>query len=176
MKEEWKDVVGFEGYYKVSNLGNVISLRRKFMRTEHLMSPAVTPYGYAVVCLRKPDIKTTVKVHRLVAQAFIPNPDNLPQVNHKDEDKLNNCVDNLEWCDSKYNINYGTVVQRRIETIARNGGRVQSEETRQRIREKAIGRKHSDEIKRKMSEDRKGKKHWWSINKKNKTECSKPLF
>ena len=62
--------------------------------------------GYATTYLYKNNNKTSFSVHRLVAEAFIPNPDSLPQVNHKDENKLNNCVDNLEWCTSKYNVNY----------------------------------------------------------------------
>lgn len=68
--------------------------------------------GYLVVCLNH----KMKLVHRLVAESFIPNPDNLPQVNHKDENKLNNSVENLEWCDAKYNTNYGTGIQRQWET------------------------------------------------------------
>lgn len=64
--------------------------------------------GYQGVLLKTPEKFKGVPVHRLVAEAFIPNPDNLPQVNHKDENKWNNCVDNLEWCTAKYNSNYGT--------------------------------------------------------------------
>ena len=71
--------------------------------------------GYYVVNLHKDGKGHTMQVHRLVAQAFIPNPKNLPEVNHKDEDKLNNRVDNLEWCDSAYNTNYGTSLQRKTE-------------------------------------------------------------
>lgn len=168
MQEIWKDVVGFEGYYKVSNLGNVLSLRRKYSG-EHLMSPSLDSLGYAVVCLRKNGYKGNKKVHRLVAEAFIPNTDNLPQINHKDENKANNRVDNLEWCDCKYNVNYGTAIQRRVETVAKNGGRIQSEETKQKIREKAIGRKASAETRAKMSATRKGKKHWWNNKTKGKS-------
>lgn len=168
MQEIWKDVVGFEGYYQVSSLGRVMSLNRKYSG-EHLMSPTKDKMGYMIVCLRKQGYKGNKKVHRLVAEAFIPNPDNLPQVNHKDEDKTNNNVENLEWCDCRYNINYGTVIERRISTIARNGGRVQSEETRQKIREKAKGRKLSLDTRKKMSENRKGKKHWWSRAYNSKT-------
>ena len=161
MIEEWRDVVGFEGYYKVSNLGRVLGLKRKYSG-EHLMHPAIDAIGYEVVCLRKPGYKVNKKVHRLVAEAFITNPDNLPCVNHKDEVKSNNCVDNLEWCTHRYNNVYGTRLQRVVNTVKKNGGRVQSEETRQKIREKALGRKHSDATRSKMSVGHKGKKHWWS--------------
>ena len=78
-------------------------------------------YGYTQVSLYKNSIRTGLRVHRLVAQAFLSNPDNLPQVNHKDEDKSNNRVDNLEWCDSKYNNNYGTARIRAKETAIKNG-------------------------------------------------------
>lgn len=158
MREEiWKDVKGFEGYYKVSSFGRILGLKRKYSG-EHFMSPALDSQGYLVVCLRKPGYKGNKKVHRLVAEAFLPNPNNLPEVNHKDEDKTNNNLDNLEWCTSKYNINYGFGIQRRIETIAKNGGRIQTEETRQKIREKAIGRCHSEETRKKMSISQ--KKRW----------------
>ena len=63
----------------------------------------------------------TFKIHRLVASAFIPNPNNLPQVNHKDENKQNNHAENLEWCDCAYNVNYGTANERRVETIKKSG-------------------------------------------------------
>ena len=68
-----------------------------------------TNYGYIRIGLCKNGIKTSLSVHRLVAETFIPNPDNLPMINHKDEDKTNNRVENLEWCDAKYNRNYGSM-------------------------------------------------------------------
>lgn len=181
MEEIWKEVVGFEGSYKVSNLGRVFSYK-KVSRKEHFMKPCNDGNGYMIVCLRKQGKKYIKKVHRLVAEAFIPNPQNLPQVNHKDENKANNCVENLEWCSSRYNINYGTAIKRRIQTIANNGGRVQteetkeklrnrvfSEETRQKIREKAIGRSVSRETREKISRSQKGQKHWWSKTNNSKT-------
>ena len=105
MEEIWCPIKGYEGLYDVSDQGRVRSL--KFGK-ERILKQLRTPKGYLLVGLRKNRERKMCKVHRLVAQAFIPNPDNLPEVNHKDEDKENNSVQNLEWCDRKYNVNYGT--------------------------------------------------------------------
>lgn len=107
-KEYWRPVVGYDGLYMVSNLGRVKSLNYMHTGKEHLLRLLKNGGGYLQVDLWNCGKMKRYSVHRLVAMAFIPNPDNLPQVNHKDEDKLNNCVDNLEWCDGKYNSNYGT--------------------------------------------------------------------
>lgn len=115
-EEIWKDVTGFEGRYQVSNLGNVRSLN--YWRRGHIkvLSPAREKQNYLYVTLYSDDHQQHhKKIHRLVAEAFIPNPDGLPEVNHKDENNQNNKVENLEWCTSKYNINYGTSHQRTIE-------------------------------------------------------------
>ena len=114
--EEWKEIPGYEGLYEVSNMGNVRNVRRNT-----LLRLSKDCYGYTQVSLYKNSIRTGLRVHRLVAQAFLSNPDNLPQVNHKDEDKSNNRVDNLEWCDSKYNLNYGTARIRSRNTNIKNG-------------------------------------------------------
>lgn len=107
-EEEWKDVKGFEGLYQVSNLGRVKSLDGKSNhRGEIILKPITDKYGYYRVHLYKNAKLKTALIHRLVTQAFIPNPDDLPCVNHKDENKLNNNVSNLEWCDNKYNNLYG---------------------------------------------------------------------
>ena len=125
MKEIWKDVKGFEGRYQVSNLGRVRSLDWPRHKGRVLKQIYGKRWGYYVVHLAHADgyIKYTT-VHRLVAIAFIPNPDNLPEVNHKDENKLNNVVcfnpdgsldiehTNLEWCTGLYNLRYGTRVER----------------------------------------------------------------
>lgn len=102
MKEIWKDIKGYEGLYKVSNLGKVYSIAYK-----KCLSPR-SDRGYLCILLHKSGNKKYFLIHRLVAEAFIPNPNNYPQVNHKDEDKQNNHVSNLEWCTRKYNMNYGT--------------------------------------------------------------------
>ena len=107
--EEWKDVVGYEGLYKVSNLGNVLSLIQKKPR---LLKPGKNNKGYLLVDLQVFKEHKRFLVHRLVAKAFIPNPYNLPQVNHKDECKTNNRVENLEWCSGTYNMNYGSAKYR----------------------------------------------------------------
>lgn len=108
-KEYWKPVVGYEGHYQVSNFGRVKSI--KFGK-EIILKQKIKG-GYYCVNLSKNNKVKTYLVHRLVAEAFISNPDNLPQVNHKDEDKTNNIYTNLEWCDAKYNTNFGTCIERR---------------------------------------------------------------
>ena len=95
------DIAGYDGLYAITNDGKVWSYRKNTF-----LNPYLTR-GYLKVCLYKDKSKKQVLIHRLVAEAFLPNPQNLPQINHKDENKKNNCVDNLEWCDAKYNINYG---------------------------------------------------------------------
>ena len=124
-EEIWKDIIGYEGLYQVSSLGRVRSLdrydERNCFRKGKVLSPGIKPDGYLVVVLSCNGKHKTIKVHRLVAQAFIPNPDGLPQVNHKNEDKSNNRVENLEWCDAKYNINFGTARIRSINTKIKNG-------------------------------------------------------
>ena len=114
-EEEYKDVIGYEGLYQVSNKGNVKSLERTvwngrgyYKTTERILKSFDDGHGYLQVILWKGGKSKTCKVHRLVAEAFLENTDNLPEVNHIDEDKTNNNVQNLEWCTRKYNINYGT--------------------------------------------------------------------
>lgn len=110
MKEQWKPVVGYEDLYFVSNLGRIYGIKRK-----RLISICLRKDGYTKVGLYKNGIRTHFGVHRLVAQAFIENPCNFPQVNHIGENKTNNSVDNLEWCTAKQNMNHGTRLQRASE-------------------------------------------------------------
>jgi hypothetical protein len=105
--EIWKDIEQFENY-QVSNLGNVRSKNYNHTGKEQVLKQNLVEGKYMYVILRNKDCVKGFRVHRLVAQAFVSNPNGFTQVNHKDENKLNNCADNLEWCDSKYNTNYGT--------------------------------------------------------------------
>lgn len=122
MEEIWKDITGYEGFYQASNLGRIRGLPRTVYNTRGLYIGKVSyinnnynimklskmnKYGYMSVRLKKNGKGKTLSVHRLIAKTFIPNPSNLPCVNHKDENPSNNCVDNLEWCTRKYNSNYG---------------------------------------------------------------------
>lgn len=105
---EWKPIEKYNGLYLISDTGLVFSVRtNKILKTNHY-------YGYEKVEININGKNQKEYVHRLVAEAFIPNPDNLPCVNHKDETPWNNCVDNLEWCTYEYNSNYGTCIERRV--------------------------------------------------------------
>jgi len=116
-KEIWRDVRGYEGLYQVSNQGRIRCYDRynkygKCHHKGHIMRPYMIK-GYHTITLRKDGKYKHHQIHRIVAFAFIPNPNNYPCINHKDENRINNNVDNLEWCTAKYNINYGTGLQKR---------------------------------------------------------------
>ena len=123
-----KPVKGYEGYYEVDQFGRVFSVERvisvddngrKYEKTVSgkQMKQCLKNNGYKSVSLTKGGETKSFYVHRLVAEAFIQNPDNLPMVNHKDEDKTNNFMDNLEWCDAEYNNTYGTKTSRQASKI-----------------------------------------------------------
>lgn len=124
---EWRDIEGYEGLYQVSSLGEVRSMDRIVKSKGDLMQrirgriikPTIQRKGRCSIALHKDGQLKNYMVHRLVAKAFIPNddPENKTQVNHKDENQSNNRVDNLEWCDAKYNINYGTGRARMAEKL-----------------------------------------------------------
>ena len=118
--EIWRAVKNYEGLYEISNLGRIRSVSRTVrcgcgkgydkLIESRILSPSINNSGYKIIILKKPNHKVICKpIHRLVAEAFIPNPNNLTDVNHKDEDKMNNNVENLEWMAHKDNMNWGEV-------------------------------------------------------------------
>ena len=111
--EEWKEVKGYEGLYEISNHGRVKSVDRmshgKHIR-DKILKGGMFSNGYPYVCLRKKEINKNHLIHRLVAVAFLPNPHNLPEVNHIDGDKSNNSVENLEWCNRSYNLEHAVKI------------------------------------------------------------------
>lgn len=144
MDEVWKDIEGYEGLYQVSNTGEVKSLNYQGSGEIKLLKQYTDKRGYKRIELSKNGKGKTYLVHRLVALVFIPNPDDSPMVNHKDENPSNNNVNNLEWCTHEYNMNYGT----RNERISKS---LKGE------KHPLYGKHHSEESKKKMSESSKGK-------------------
>lgn len=129
INEEWRDIEGYEGLYQVSNFGRVRSFDRidrlGRLKPGGILKPGTTNGGYLRVVLCKEGKVKTFLIHRLVGQTFIPNPEGLPIINHRDENPKNNQADNLEWCTQKYNCNYGTrnerVLKNMVQTNIRNG-------------------------------------------------------
>lgn len=123
MKESWRDVKNYEGLYQVSNTGKVKSLARTYKNRkceEIIKSPSLASKGYYRLPLCKEGKIKYYYIHRLVAEAFIPNPNNYKMVNHKDENKLNNNANNLEWCTHTYNMNYGNInIKRYLSIVSR---------------------------------------------------------
>lgn len=115
MQEIWKEIKNFENYYEISNKGRLRSKDRiirngqgNYLKKGQIVKPIKCTNGYLEYALKKNGKYKIFLAHRLIATYFIPNPDNKPEVNHLDEDITNNCVENLEWCTSKENANYGT--------------------------------------------------------------------
>lgn len=98
-----KDIKGYEGLYGITSCGKVWSYTRK-----KFLKPFKPKNGYLCINLCRNGKVKSFLIHRLVAEAYIPNPENLPEINHKDENKIHNYINNLEWCDRKYNCNYGS--------------------------------------------------------------------
>lgn len=136
--EIWKDIEGYEGLYQISSLGQVKSLKDKYGNSREKILKQ-DKNVYLQITLYKNGKKKTFLVHRLVAITFIDNPNNLPMVNHKDENKENNCVDNLEWCNARYNLTYGTAIQRRV-------ANTDWKALKTKIDFKAIGRKVAEKL------------------------------
>lgn len=131
-KELWKPIEGYEGLYEVSNLGRIKALDRTHIQRGNrgciyshiykgrIMKPICEKEsGYRSISLYKNGKMTKYNIHRIVAKAFIPNPNNLPQINHKDENKTNNRADNLEWCSTLYNLTFGSRLSRIAEKRAK---------------------------------------------------------
>ena len=131
-EEVWVDIIDFPGY-QVSNTGKVRNIK-----DFRLLGQQLNKAGYYIVNLRKDLESYTCLVHRLVAIAFLPNPDNLPIVNHKDENTINPNVENLEWCTAEYNVNYGTARERAKETKLKNKLLNQSKEATKIIESRKI--------------------------------------
>lgn len=125
IEEVWKDIPGYNGLYKVSNTGKVKSMYfhsqkgkgNNIKENPKILNPGIDSYGYSIVSLCDGNTKKTMAVHKIVAKTFIPNPYNFPCINHKDENKQNNSVENLEWCTVKYNNSYGTKGRRTSNTL-----------------------------------------------------------
>lgn len=117
-KEVWKDIKGYEGLYQVSNQGRIWNVK-----TQRILKPINAGNGYYRVHLTAKNGKRKCElIHRLVALVFLPNPNNYPVVNHKDENPANNALDNLEWCSQRYNVNYGARNQKCAETLKKSQG------------------------------------------------------
>lgn len=125
MKEKWKPITETNGIYEISDLGNIRTIDRyakvcgggQRLVKGGIKKTTMCVNGYLELQASINGKRKIFMVHRLVAQYFIPNPNNFPEVNHKDENPQNNCVDNLEWCTPKYNCNYGTRNQRCMEKV-----------------------------------------------------------
>ena len=163
MQEIWKDISGFEGVYEISSYGRVRSIKSgKILST----SKCGGCRGYLSVCLSKNGKRYGKLVHRLVAEAFIPVVEGLSEVNHKDEDKTNNRVENLEWCDHKYNMNYGSRMNKTRETRLKNG-------TYSGLDKKGYNRKYRECHKEELREYRESHKEELREYNRKYRECHK---
>lgn len=139
MIEIWKDIEGYEGLYQVSNFGLVKSLpkltKNNHISKEKILKPIQNESGYFSVVLYKNKQRKRYKIHRLVAITFLNNTNNYCEVNHKDENKSNNHVNNLEWCSRKYNMTYGNILEKKSNSMK---GKKFSEATKKKMRESQI--------------------------------------
>lgn len=185
MEEIWKSIPGYEGYYEVSNIGNVRSVTRTIIKSNgqpqtrigKIINQTLDQKGYKQLNLHKDGVCKKMKVHRLVAMAFLPNPNNYPIVNHKDENPSNNNVDNLEWCTYQYNNNYGTKIERLVQKQSNNPIIMCDKETHEPIKEFLNMRIATEELgyspnsKTSICEVLKGRRksafgYWWKYKEK----------
>lgn len=154
MEEIWKDVVGFEGEYLVSSMGNIRSFK-KYGKNGGLITPQIDKFGYPVAKLWRNGKPVFKKVHRIVAMAFIPNPENKPVIDHINTIRTDNRVENLRWCTVEENVNNPISKMKLSKTMT---GRKASEETRRKLSlirrgegNSMYGKNHTEETKMKMS-------------------------
>lgn len=130
MIEVWKNIPNYEDKYQISSLG-------RLRNNKIIMKPMLATNGYLIACLWKNNRQKKIVIHRLVAKAFLVNPNNYKEINHIDEDKTNNIFNNLEWCCHKYNMNYGKIKEKI--SIA-NKGRKASLQTKNKLSKNSINR------------------------------------
>ena len=153
-QEQWKPIQEFNGEYEVSNIGRVRSMKRYYGMVGRIMPQTIQRKGYYAVTFHMNNKAYCRKVHRLVIEAFKPNPDNLPCINHIDGNKLNNHIDNLEWCTYQHNMQHAVRTglthphrwtdEERKQISERNKGQVVSNKQRQQISEALKGRPRPD--------------------------------
>lgn len=179
MEEIWKDISNYEGKYEVSNLGRVRRLSYNGTGEIKFLKQSTNKRRYKRVGLCKNGKMKNCYVHRLVAITFIPNPNNHKEVNHKDENPANNNVNNLEWCTSEYNNNYGTRNKRAGES---KKGKSFSEEHKKKLSKSHKGKHRSEETKKKISKSLRGEnspfygKHLSEEHKKKMSESHKGKY
>ena len=154
-KQIWKDIPNYEGKYQVSNTGRVRSLNYNRTGKIKVRKQGKDKLGYKSVFLCKDGKNKGYLVHRLVALAFIPNPNNYPVINHKDENPSNNYYKNLEWCTQEYNCNYGNC--------------------RKKMSEARKGKHHTEETKRKVNETVEHRNLILHIDTQHQTQVKKQL-
>lgn len=156
-QEIWKDIVGYENKYQISSWG-------RLRNTNGIMKPMFASNGYLVACLWKNNKQRKFVMHRLVAQAFLENPQNYKEINHIDEDKTNNRVENLEWCSHKYNMNYGTLKEKISKA---NSGKTASADTRLKLSQNSKGRiwVNNGQTEKLIKEGNKTEYYQWNVGR-----------